>query len=159
MVDCRPCQEAPLRARPLTDQQPKPPAWLYVRRDVAWHWAPPAFFSSKIKWTTHTTRRGATRPFDWRPPFVFCGELHAHPTHTKLLEEKCAWPISPQGAIQNESATRKPRRSEPTRSASAKPVVVNWRPPDYTARGGLHISRIHHTPHPRTAQETERFFS
>ena len=29
------------------------------------------FHPSKIKWTTHTTRRGARRPFDWRPPFIF----------------------------------------------------------------------------------------
>ena len=55
-----------------TEQQLKPPAWLYVRCDVACHSVPPAFFSFKIKWTTHTTRRGARSPFDWRHPFVFC---------------------------------------------------------------------------------------
>ena len=58
----------------MTDQQLKPPTWLYVRRGVVWtvHHLPVSFGN---KWTTHTTRRGARRPFDWRPPFLFCGEL------------------------------------------------------------------------------------
>ena len=48
--------------------------------------------------------------------------------------------ISEKVAIQSESFTRKPRRNELFRSATAKPVMVYCRPPDYTARGGLHVA-------------------
>ena len=57
-----------------------------------------------------------------------------------FLRQKCAKPISPQGAIKSEPLTRKPRRNELFRSATVKPVVVYFRPLDYTARGGLHIA-------------------
>ena len=45
-----------------------------------------------------------------------------------------------QDAIQSDFFTRKPRRNELFRSATAKPVMVYCRPPDYTARDGLHIA-------------------
>ena len=57
-----------------------------------------------------------------------------------FFRKKCAKSIPLQGAIQSESFTRKPRRNEHFRSTSAKPVIVNCRPPDYTARDGLHIA-------------------
>ena len=60
--------------------------------------------------------------------------------HTKFFLQKCAKPISLLDVIQSESFTRKPRRNELLRSATAKPVRVNCPPPDYTARDGLQIA-------------------
>ena len=62
------------------------------------------------------------------------------PSTPSFCRQKCAWSVSLQDAIQSESFTRNPRRNELFQSASAKPVIVNCRPPDYTARDGLHIA-------------------
>jgi len=60
--------------------------------------------------------------------------------HTKFFTSKVRKVNTLHDVIQSESFTRKPRRNELFRSAAAKPVMVYCRPPDYTARDGLHIA-------------------
>ena len=85
-------------------------------------------------------KRPGTRPHCFiakRPPAP--GTFRGGEAHQVFFRQKCAKSISLQDARQSESFTRKPRRNERFRSAAAKSAIVSCRPPDYTARDGLHI--------------------
>ena len=100
----------------------------------------------KLSPKKRTTTRGVT-PRSKRPLGVLLRDRRdkgtppgGGPSSTPFPpRQKCAKSISLPDATQSESFTRKPRRNELFRNATAKPVRVNCRPPDYTARGGLHI--------------------
>ena len=115
---------------------------------LAWHHGPGVGGGSKRK-----ARVGAKRPAHgkhrpagsdgkfWRNQRAGCWQsgpyavlmmvfvsYHGTPS---FFRQKCAKSMPLQGAIQSEFFTRKPRRNELFRSATAKPLIVNCRPPDY----------------------------
>ena len=59
---CGPTTGRVARRRPSRTHQPKPPAWLSVRRDVAWRYVPPPFLHLKKEKHDHTHHEEQAAP-------------------------------------------------------------------------------------------------